>query len=198
MPVARTAADRLIMRGKSVTLETIGQTVTDGFEKVSHNVNDYISSDKPRSFFQKLADLFVTVFGFLLKFGAVLAGIILLPPLLLIVFVLFIVTVALVGGGASMLYQLSPFGWDLYSGVPVYMAVIGCIGVILLIGIPAIALLYAVCGQLFNLKPLPTPAKWTLLVLWLIAVAGCIIYFVNVGLPALSPYLWHNNYSIHI
>ncbi len=198
MPVARTAADRLIMRGKSVTLETIGQTVTDGFEKVSHNVNDYISSDKPRSFFQKLADLFVTVFGFLLKFGAVLAGIILLPPLLLIVFVLFIVTVALVGGGASMLYQLSPFGWDLYNGVPVYMAVIGCIGVILLIGIPAIALLYAVCGQLFNLKPLPTPAKWTLLVLWLIAVAGCIIYFVNVGLPALSPYLWHNNYSIHI
>lgn len=198
MPVARTAADRLIMRGKSVTLETIGQTVTNGFEKVSHNVNDYISSDKPRSFFQKLADLFVTVFGFLLKFGAVLAGIILLPPLLLIVFVLFIVTVALVGGGASMLYQLSPFGWDLYSGVPVYMAVIGCICVILLIGIPAIALLYAVCGQLFNLKPLPTPAKWTLLVLWLIAVAGCIIYFVNVGLPALSPYLWHNNHSIHI
>ncbi len=198
MPVARTAADRLIMRGKSVTLETIGQTVTDGFEKVSSNVNDYISSDKPRNFFQKLADLFVTVFGFLLKFGAVLAGIILLPPLLLIVFVLFIVTVALVGGGASVLYQLSPFGWDLYSGVPVYMAVIGCIGVILLIGIPAIALLYAVCGQLFNLKPLPTSAKWTLLVLWLIAVAGCIIYFVNVGLPALSPYLWHNTYSIHI
>ncbi|MCS2890929.1 PspC domain-containing protein [Parabacteroides faecis] len=198
MPVARTAADRLIMRGKSVTLETIGQTVTDGFEKVSSNVNDYISSDKPRNFFQKLADLFVTVFGFLLKFGAVLAGIILLPPLLLIVFILFIVTVALVGGGASVLYQLSPFGWDLYSGVPVYMAVIGCIGVILLIGIPAIALLYAVCGQLFNLKPLPTSAKWTLLVLWLIAVAGCIIYFVNVGLPALSPYLWHNTYSIHI
>ena len=198
MPVARTAADRLIMRGKSVTLETIGQTVTDGFEKVSSNVNDYISSDKPRNFFQKLADLFVTVFGFLLKFGAVLAGIILLPPLLLIVFILFIVTVALVGGGASVLYQLSPFGWDLYSGVPVYMAVIGCIGVILLIGNPAIALLYAVCGQLFNLKPLPTSAKWTLLVLWLIAVAGCIIYFVNVGLPALSPYLWHNTYSIHI
>ena len=53
MPLARTAADRLIMRGKSVTLETIGQTVTDGFEKVSNNVNDYISSDKPRSLDRK-------------------------------------------------------------------------------------------------------------------------------------------------
>ena len=152
MPLARTAADRLIMRGKSVTLETIGQTVTDGFEKVSNNVNDYISSDKPRSFFQKIADLFVTVFGFLLKFGAVLVGIILLPPLLLVVFILFVITIALIGGGAGILYQLSPFGMDLYNGIPVYMAVIGCIGIILLIGIPAIALLFAIFGQLFNLN----------------------------------------------
>ena len=199
MPLARTAADRLIMRGKSVTLETIGQTVTDGFEKVSNNVNDYISSDKPRSFFQKIADLFVTVFGFLLKFGAVLVGIILLPPLLLVVFILFVITVALIGGGAGILYQLSPFGMDLYNGIPVYMAVIGCIGIILLIGIPAIALLFAIFGQLFNLKPLPNPAKWTLLVIWILALIGSIIYFVNLGLPALGPYLWHNsNFSIHI
>ena len=199
MPLARTAADRLIMRGKSVTLETIGQTVTDGFEKVSNNVNDYISSDKPRSFFQKIADLFVTVFGFLLKFGAVLVGIILLPPLLLVVFILFVITIALIGGGAGILYQLSPFGMDLYNGIPVYMAVIGCIGIILLIGIPAIALLFAIFGQLFNLKPLPNPAKWTLLVIWILALIGSIIYFVNLGLPARRPYLWHNsNFSIHI
>lgn len=198
MPLAKTAADRLIMRGKSVTLETIGQTVTDGFEKVSNNVNDYISSDKPRSFFQKIADLFVTVFGFILKFGAILAGIILLPPLLLVVFILFVVTVALLGGGASVLYHLSPFGMDLYSGEPVYMVVIGCIATILLIGIPAISLLYAICSQLFNLKPLPNSAKWTLLILWIIALAGCIIYFIHVGLPALSPYFWQNGYSIHI
>lgn len=31
MPLARTAADKLIMRGESVTLENIGKTVTDGF-----------------------------------------------------------------------------------------------------------------------------------------------------------------------
>lgn len=191
MPLARTAADRLIMRGKSVTLETIGQTVTDGFEKVSNNVNDYISSDKPRTFFQKLADLFVGVFGFILKFGAILIGIILLPPLLLTVFILFIVTIALFGGGASVLYHLSPFGMDLYSGEPVSVVIIGCIGTILLIGIPAIALIYAVCGQLFNLKPLPNPAKWTLLILWLVALIICIVYFVNIGLPAaLGPHYW--------
>ena len=76
MPLARTAADKLMMRGQSVTLENIGKTVTDGFEKVSNNVNDYMSSDKPRSFLQKLADLFVGVVGFILKFLAILIGII--------------------------------------------------------------------------------------------------------------------------
>ena len=50
MPLARTAADKLMMRGQSVTLENIGKTVTDGFEKVSNNVNDYMSSDKPEAF----------------------------------------------------------------------------------------------------------------------------------------------------
>lgn len=187
MPLARTAADRLIMRGKSVTLETIGQTVTSGFEKVSSNVNDYISSDKPRSFFQKLADLFVAVFGFLLKFLAIVAAIIMFPPLLIVVFVLLIVTAALIGGGAGVLYHLSPFGMDLYSGAPIYMVVIGCIGTILLIGIPAIALLYGICGPIFKLKPLPVPARWTLLILWIVALITCGIYAFHV-----YPEIWSN------
>lgn len=182
MPLARTAADKLIMRGKSVTLENIGKTVTDSFEKVSSNVNDYISSDKPRSFLQQLADLFVSIIGFILKFGAILIGIILLPVLLLVVFILFIVTIALVGGGAGILYSLTPFGMHLNDGNPTYLVILGCIGTIFLIGIPAIALVYAICGQLFKLKPLPTAVKWTLLVLWIVALIICGIYVSHAGL----------------
>ena len=136
MPLARTAADKLMMRGQSVTLENIGKTVTDGFEKVSNNVNDYMSSDKPRSFLQKLADLFVGVVGFILKFLAILIGIILLPPLLLVAFILVVVTFALIAGGTGFLYQLSPFGANLIAGAPISLAIMGCIGFILLIGIP--------------------------------------------------------------
>lgn len=186
MPQAQTATDRLIMRGENITLETIGQTVTDGFEKVSHNVNDYIKSDKHRNFFQKTADLIVSVFGFLLKFVAILIGIILLPILLLVVFILFIVGIALIAGGTSVIYSLFPAGCVLINGMPVYMTAIGCIGIILLIGIPVVALFYTVCGHFFNLKPMTTPVKWTLLVLWLISVAGGIVYLVNIGLPTLS------------
>ena len=186
MPQAQTATDRLIMRGENITLETIGQTVTDGFEKVSHNVNDYIKSDKHRNFFQKTADLIVSVFGFLLKFVAILIGIIMLPILLLVVFILFIVGIALIAGGTSVIYSLFPAGCVLMNGMPVYMTAIGCIGMILLIGIPVVALFYIVCGHFFNLKPMTTPAKWTLLVLWLTSVVGGIVYLVNIGLPTLS------------
>ena len=99
VPMARTATEKLEMRGQSVTVENIGKTVTDGFEKVSNNVNDFISSDKPRNFFQKLADVFVLVIGFILKFFIILAGIFLLPPLVLVVFILVVVTFALLMGG---------------------------------------------------------------------------------------------------
>ena len=123
VPLARTATEKLEMRGESVTIENIGKTVTDGFEKVSDRVNDYISSDKPRTTLQRLGDAFVQIIGFLLKCVIILAGIILLPPLALVVFVLIIVTFALMAGGAGVLYELSPFGMDLIQGMPTSTAI---------------------------------------------------------------------------
>ena len=196
MPLARTAADKLMMRGQSVTLENIGKTVTDGFEKVSSNVNDYMSSDKPRSFLQQLADLFVNVVGFILKFFAILIGIILLPPLLLVAFILVVVTFALIAGGTGVLYHLSPFGADLLAGTPIPLAIMGCIGVILLIGIPIFALVYAICMQLFKAKPLPNTAKWTLLILWIISVALSVAYFYQTGINGWSTLPWYNFFNI--
>lgn len=194
MPLARTAADKLIMRGKSVTLENIGKTVTDGFEKVSSKTNEFIHSEQPRSFLQKLADLFVMAIGFILKFLAILFAIILMPVLLLIVFVLVAIAFALLVGGTGVLYHLSPFGMNLYSGAPVWLTIMGCIGTILLIGIPVFSLLYAVCGQLFKLKSMPTSARWTLLVLWIISLILCTVYFYQTGINGWSP--WENLFTI--
>lgn len=50
VPEARTAAEKLSMRGEAVTVDNIGKTVTGGFEKVANGVNDYMRSDKPRTF----------------------------------------------------------------------------------------------------------------------------------------------------
>ena len=185
VPMARTATEKLEMRGQSVTVENIGKTVTDGFEKVSNNVNDFISSDKPRNFFQKLADVFVLVIGFILKFFIILAGIFLLPPLVLVVFILVVVTFALLMGGAGFIYNLSPFGADLINGAPLSMAIMGCIGTILFIGIPIFSLIYAICCQLFKVRPLPTQARWILLALWLISLVLCGVYIHQSGMTGM-------------
>ena len=165
--------------------------MTDGFEKVSNNVNDFISSDKPRNFFQKLADVFVLVIGFILKFFIILAGIFLLPPLVLVVFILVVVTFALLMGGAGFIYNLSPFGADLINGAPLSMAIMGCIGTILFIGIPIFSLIYAICCQLFKVRSLPTQARWILLALWLISLVLCGVYIHQSGML----YDWHDYWN---
>lgn len=53
IPEARTAAEKLSMRGEAVTIENIGKTVTDGFERVADGVNNYVNSGKPRTFLQR-------------------------------------------------------------------------------------------------------------------------------------------------
>lgn len=52
IPMARTAPEKLAMKGAAINVENIGKTVTDGFEKV----NDYVRSDRPRSILQKIGE----------------------------------------------------------------------------------------------------------------------------------------------
>ncbi len=195
VPMANTAADKLQMRGESVTIENIGKTVTDGFEKVSNNVNDYVHSDKPRTTLQKLGDAFVTIFGAIIKVLAILVGIVLFPPLLLVLFILFVVFIALIagllGGGFGLLYHFMPFAhWDSLSIYPGGWLVISSICCILVIGIPVIGLLYALCGSLFKWKPMSSVAKWILVILWIVSVIGVIAIGVNYGMPLLNEYGW--------
>lgn len=189
VPVAKTAADKLIMRGKSVNLENIGKTVTDNFEKVSNNVNEYIHSDKPRTALQKAGDLIVSFFGVLLKIGAILLGLILIPVFLLIALVLVILIIALVAGGLGTIFTNFPFfenDIQLLSEIPESIAFMGSIGGLSLIGIPLIGLIYLLCGRFLNLAPMSSGAKWTMIILWFIALILCGItayYSISTGLP---------------
>ena len=104
IPEARTAAEKLSMRGEAVTVENIGKTVTDGFEKVANGVNDYMRSDKPRTFLQKLGDALVMIVGWFLKICLVIFAIICSPVLFVfgVVFVaLLFAAIAVAVGGES-------------------------------------------------------------------------------------------------
>lgn len=185
IPEAKTAAEKLRMRGESVTVENIGKTVTDGFEKVSENESNQVSSEKPRTGFMKILDVFVSTLGVLLKVLLVLLAIVLFPPLLLVVFVLFVVLFALVfGGGFGLLYSLLPnVHWGTLGVYPETTLILAGVATILIVAIPVVAVIYLVLAQIFKFKPVPASVKWTLLVLWLVALGGNILFAIKYGLP---------------
>lgn len=180
IPEAQTAAEKLNMRGEDVTMENIGKTVTDGFEKVANGVNDYMRSDKPRTFLQKLADALVAIVGFILKACLVIVAIIFSPVLfvLAIVFVALVIAVisVMIGGGAA-LYSLMPsVDWGYISASPL-VTIIACIAGVVTVGIPLFAIVFVILKQALNWQPMVSGLKWTLLILWIV---GIVVFFLSI------------------
>ena len=194
IPEARTAAEKLSMRGQAVTVENIGKTVTDGFEKVSNGVNDYMKSDKPRTLLQKAGDTLVMIVGLFLKVCLVIFAIICSPVLFIfgVVFValLFAAIAVAIGGGAA-LFSLFPMIDVVIPSSPL-SAIVMYIAGILLVGIPLISLVWAIFSQLFKWQPMHSGLKWTLLILWIVSAAVFGICFAIQGatFPALG--IFHN------
>ena len=141
------------MRGEAVTIENIGKTVTDGFERVADGVNNYVNSGKPRTFLQKIGDVFVAIAAVFFKIFLVALVIICCPVL----FVLAIVLVALVFAaiavavsGGALLYELLPaIDWTPIASVTPMMT--------------------------------GTGLKWSLLILWILGAVIMIINLSALG-----------------
>ena len=182
IPEARTAAEKLSMRGEAVTIENIGKTVTDGFERVADGVNNFVNSDKPRTFLQKVGDVFVTIAAIILKIFLIALIIICCPILfvlaVLIVALVFVVIAALIGGGAILYEMLPAIDWTPIATVSPIMTLLGTISGIALIAIPLGAFLYTIFRQLFHWSPMGTGLKWSLFILW---VLGLVIVIINLS-----------------
>lgn len=156
IPEARTAAEKLSMRGEAVTVENIGKTVTDGFEKVANGVNDYMKSDKPRTFLQKLGDALVMVAGWFFKICLVIFAIICSPLLFVfgVVFValLFVAVMVAIGGGAALISMFPTF--DVILPTSPLSAIVMYIAGILLVGIPLVSLVWAIFSLIFKWQPM--------------------------------------------
>ena len=183
IPEARTAAEKLSMRGEAVTVENIGKTVTDGFEKVANGVNDYMKSDKPRTFLQKLGDALVMVAGWFFKICLVIFAIICSPLLFVfgVVFValLFAAVMVAIGGGAALISMFPTF--DVILPTSPLSAIVMYIAGILLVGIPLVSLVWAIFSQIFKWQPMASGLKWTLVILWIVSAVVFGICFAMQG-----------------
>ncbi|MEL5892534.1 PspC domain-containing protein [Bacteroides sp. GD17] len=183
IPEASTAAEKLSMRGEAVTVENIGKTVTDGFEKMANGVNDYMKSDKPRTALQKLGDTLVMIAGWILKLCVVIFAIICSPILFVVgvVFValLFAAVMVAVGGGAALISLFPMF--DVVLPTSPLSAIVLYIAGILVVGIPLVSLVWAIFGQVFKWQPMNSGLKWTLVILWIVSAACFGICFAIQG-----------------
>lgn len=175
IPEAHTASERLAMRGEQVTVENIGKTVKDSFEKMSNGVNDFVNSGKPRTFFQKMGDVIVQIVGIFAKILLVFLAIV-FSPVLLVVFIvliaLIIAAIAVVFGGGVALFHLFPFiDYGIVDTLPPVLLLVSSITGFILVGVPLVSLVFSIFRSLFHWKPMPTGVKWALLILWFVALA---------------------------
>lgn len=194
IPEALTAADKLSMRGEKVTVENIGKTVTNGFEKVSNGVNDYMNSTRPRTTLQHIGDVLVQVLGAFIKVFLVFMAIVFTPVLFGLVVAFLALVVAAIsiafGGGVAFLH-IAPI---IALGASPIQLTMACIAGIVLIGIPLAALIYAVFSHLLKWGPVSYGVKLTLVILWIVSIIATAIYLPTVTLP----YWHHEIYNVTI
>ena len=184
IPMARTATEKLQMKGEPVNMENIGKTVTDGFEKM----NEYVHSDKPRSFVEKLGNIFFSVLGFIVKLVFVILAICCAPVVIVGLIVLFALLMAATGVLVSVpafFYDALPYiNWDMVgtsAGLAVTMVVCG----LLLIGIPVVGLIHLILHITGKKEPMSTSMKVVLILLWIVAAS------VSIVLISQAPFIIH-------
>lgn len=177
-PLARTATEKLQMRGEPINVENIGRTVTDGFERA----NEYVHSEKPRSFLHRLGNAFVAIVGFLLKVFLVVVAICCVPALLVGLIVLFALLMAatgiLVSFPAAFYSALPGIDWGMVSTTPGIAITLSACG-LLAAGIPIVGLLQLIMQAFGVWKPMSTATKIILTLVWMIAVACGFIFMLQ-------------------
>lgn len=184
IPEANTATEKLSMKGMKINVENIGKTVTDGFEKM----NNYMASEKPQNFFQRLGEGIVSVAGFIIKCILVIAAILFTPVLfvfLVVCFSLFLAAIGVIGSLPAFFYGSMPFvDWSVVSASPVPTTLLSISG-ILVIGIPIVSFIHFLMSTFGGWQSMSFATRVTLLILWLIALGVGIFFFFNFGIAAI-------------
>ena len=164
IPEAKTATEKLSMKGMKVNIENIGKTVTDGFEKV----NDHLQSVKTKSFLQKLGEGIVSIFGFLIKAALVIAAVCLTPALfilLVVCFSLLMVAMGIISELPTFFYQSMPIvDWSVINTSP-HSTVLMAISGILVVGIPIVGFIHFLMSTFGGWKDMSFAVRMVLLIL---------------------------------
>lgn len=200
IPEAKTAEEKLNMRGEDINLHNIGKTVTESFNKAQENINTFVRSKDTRTKFQRFIDGLVQFFGVLLKVGLIILFLCFGVPTLFALFLLLLILViagltALFGGGVAFISLFpslaNPF--FLEQSTPLFMSSIS--GLIVL-GLPVFAVFYVLFQHLFQWKNMNSSIKITLIVLWIIALVCFIFGLLQINWSSIDLINHHLYYGV--
>lgn len=177
VPAAKTAADRLSMRGQPINVDNIAREIEDGFDRISHKVNEFGSDAKKksgsggRSFGNALAGgvsvlgrLFGLFVQFIAKFGVLIAIIICIG--------VFISLAVAWAAGIWSVFQGAPY-LGFFSPISAGWTYFGLANLFFLFGIPLLGLCLMFARALFKTR---TP-RWLSGVLTSVWVLNVIAIF---------------------
>ncbi len=186
IPEAKTAAQRLEMTGQPVNLSNISKNISQEFHKVKDNLKTIPESDGYRRSRNALQE-FVRVIGEILLVGLKILGI-----LIGTVFVLtgLIILIALLGTFFFHFTYFSPpiqvaSFFDLREALAIFTQpenvpyILGSL--ILTLGIPLLALVYAGVKLIFNIRARNRIAGVVFFVIWLISAVSLGLFIVDIA-----------------
>ena len=187
VPEASTATERLSMKGIKANVKNIGETVTEGFEKV----NDYVQSEQTKSTLQRIGEGIVNVAGFLIKCLLIIVAVCMSPFLfimLIIFFSFFLAATGILTAIPAIFYEVLPqVDWSFFHTSPIASILLSVSG-ILVIGLPIIGIIHTLMSILGNWKPMSVGSRIAFICLWIFAV--CIGIYLLFMLNA--PIVWHH------
>ena len=154
-PVARTAEQKLQMRGKPITVENIGKTVAAEAEPAVRSERNGCLTG------------FVDLCVGLMKVFLIGLGFLIGLPLLFAFIIVIIVLVAVLFGAGAVSGEI--FGF-IPSFIAVNNPVLATTAFLLVVGIPIVALIYALIAHFAKLNPINSAVRWIFLLIWILAL----------------------------
>ncbi len=174
VPKAETTSQRLEMRGEDINISNIEKTVTSGADDVKKKINEIGNSEavaQTKSGFQKLLGLAARILEAIFTIIVKILGVVFIikgGSLLITGFFLFLVSLGLIAAGVPEIFQATFLGG--------WQSVLGTLGLVLVIGIPGVALIWLglriLFGETIKLRnaSIGMAVAWTLG--WIMLFAG--------------------------
>ncbi|MEZ4966681.1 MAG: PspC domain-containing protein [Saprospiraceae bacterium] len=180
VPQARTAADRLSMRGEPINVDNIAREIEDSFDRLSTKVNEYgaqkkSAAGKDRSFGSALShgvavlgQMFGFVIRFIVKFGVFIAA--------LVAIALFVALAVSWVAGIWGLMAAAPFV-DYFSPYSGGLTWLGFTNLFFLLGIPVLGLCLVFARAVFKTRT-PGWLSGALGLIWILNLI-CAVFLVG-------------------